>query len=361
MANQDDTNFIIAKRIRENADKWYWPLLSRNISITMDVIDNTSDLPWDPVYITQNLNLHFDFILGHVEDYNNHWYYISKHQCITMDFVKLYPHLPWNYLGLSRNPSITIDDVLENIEMPWNWEKLSCNPNMTWDIIQAHTELPWCIDEFSFNPNITWDIIKKHPNVNWNYGMFIVFNDNVTHDVVKNNPDILVYVPREYMNNKYYIQSCPWYLDVTDATWDMMKHYNNCILYIGFCIGKNPNLTWDFVKNNTNKPWDYQQLSSNPTITWEIVKNNLDKPWDYSQLSLNQKITWDIVQENPQVEWNWGLLCANPSIFKLTDQDVKFVSSVRYIQKMWREALYNPKYAICRKRILKEFIELGDI
>ena len=42
-----------------------------------------------------------------------------------------------------------------------------------------------------------------------------------------------------------------------------------------------------------NQNWDW--LSSNPNITWEIVKANPDKPWDWVGLSPN--VTWENVKE----------------------------------------------------------------
>ena len=45
-----------------------------------------------------------------------------------------------------------------------------------------------------------------------------------------------------------------------------------------------------------NKEWNYKLLSINPNITWEFVKNNPDKPWDYYWLSANKSITWEIVK-----------------------------------------------------------------
>ncbi len=46
-------------------------------------------------------------------------------------------------------------------------------------------------------------------------------------------------------------------------------------------LSQNPNITWEIVKNNPEKPWDYSMLSKNTNITWEIVQNNPDKPWNY--------------------------------------------------------------------------------
>ncbi len=34
---------------------------------------------------------------------------------------------------------------------------------------------------------------------------------------------------------------------------------------------------FQFIKDNSNKPWDYLWLSKNPNINWEIVQSNPDK------------------------------------------------------------------------------------
>ena len=45
---------------------------------------------------------------------------------------------------------------------------------------------------------------------------------------------------------------------------------------------------FQFIVDNSDKPWNYSSLSLNPNITWDIVKNNSDKPWDYDILSFNE-------------------------------------------------------------------------
>ena len=49
----------------------------------------------------------------------------------------------------------------------------------------------------------------------------------------------------------------------------------------------NPNITWDIVAANPDKPWNSCWLSRNPNITWEIMVANPDKPWDWMALSCN--------------------------------------------------------------------------
>ena len=56
------------------------------------------------------------------------------------------------------------------------------------------------------------------------------------------------------------------------------------------------NYFWNkFVLKHEDKI-SWYHLSENPNITWEIVKANLDKPWDWEQLSRNPNITWEIVK-----------------------------------------------------------------
>jgi hypothetical protein len=42
---------------------------------------------------------------------------------------------------------------------------------------------------------------------------------------------------------------------------------------------------FNYIKNNPDKPWNYDYLSYNPNITWDIVATNPDKPWNWSFLS----------------------------------------------------------------------------
>ena len=38
------------------------------------------------------------------------------------------------------------------------------------------------------------------------------------------------------------------------------------------------NIWFQYVLDNSDKPWDYSLLSQNLNITWEIVQNNPNKP-----------------------------------------------------------------------------------
>ena len=36
-------------------------------------------------------------------------------------------------------------------------------------------------------------------------------------------------------------------------------------------------LWWSFIKDNLDKPWNWEGVSKNPNITIEIIKDNLEK------------------------------------------------------------------------------------
>ena len=108
-------------------------------------------------------------------------------------------------------------------------------------------------------------------------------------------------------------------------------------------ISKNPNVTWDIIKNKLNYQLDWENLSriipwniieqnldkgkwiwkfisENPTVTWDIIQKNVNKPWNYEHLLLNPNITPEIVQNNRDKSWSFLFIGKNPNFFL---QDVK--------------------------------------
>ena len=86
------------------------------------------------------------------------------------------------------------------------------------------------------------------------------------------------------------------------------KHHE---LYENPNISKNPNLTWEIIKNNPDKSWNWDEISANSNITWEIIKNNPDKPWDWREISYSSRITWEIIESNPDKPWDWVQISQN--------------------------------------------------
>jgi hypothetical protein len=79
---------------------------------------------------------------------------------------------------------------------------------------------------------------------------------------------------------------------------------------------------------------DWMALSYSPNITWKTISKHLDKPW------------------------NWSYLSQNPNLFVIPLQKIREHFAAKCILRNWRNAISNPNYQICNKRLLREFGEL---
>ena len=171
--------------------------------------------------------------------------------------------------------------VKNHPDKEWSYLYLSENPNITWKTIQENPDNPWCCS-YDKNRNYCTD---QESDYEWepipeNFGdelseidyIYLSLNPNITWEIVQDNPDK------------------PW-------------NY--------YYLSRNSNITWKIVQDNPNEPWNYDALSLNPNITWEIVRDNPDKPWNYYYMSQNPNISWEIVEANPNEDWNYYHLSGN--------------------------------------------------
>jgi hypothetical protein len=118
-------------------------------------------------------------------------------------------------------------------------------------------------------------------------------------------------------------------------------------------MSKKRNITRDFIEENPDKPWDWWGISANPNITWDIIFTGSTDPMKHIGFS-------KCVNENPDRSLNWFVLSENPNIL-LSDLELGTIiqkhRSSKIIQKVWRRAVSNPNYVVCRKRLLWEFLE----
>lgn len=149
---------------------------------------------------------------------------------------------------------------------------------------------------------------------------------------------------------KEYIQTCK-----NNYILDIIKFLNNN----WYNTSLNPSITWEFIKENINLPWNWNCISYNPNITWEIIKKNPDKICNWYNISYNPNITWQIIKDNLDKPWNYNNLSKNPNLFKFPLQEkVKYIKEYcakRVIWKYWFQSITNPEYMLCRKRLNIEF------
>jgi hypothetical protein len=71
-------------------------------------------------------------------------------------------------------------------------------------------------------------------------------------------------------------------------------------------IGKNPNLTIDFVRANLNENWDWFQLTLRFSI--KTIFKNRDLKWEWDHISRKHDLTLEIISQHPEISWNWAII-----------------------------------------------------
>ena len=87
---------------------------------------------------------------------------------------------------------------------------------------------------------------------------------------------------------------------------------------------------------------------------WNFIQENTDKPWDWPIISENPNITMDIIRENPDKPWNWRLISENEfqkekELF--IENAYKEHLTAYKIQNWWYKITMSPYYKIGRKFI----------
>jgi len=136
--------------VREYLDYWDWDNLCNNNTITIDIAGEFSQYFEHTNGLSIGKYIKFCHILAN-PGINWDWYRISRDPSITFDMVQANLGLPWDWDRLSQNSAITIDIIKANPDMPWNYVDLSCNPNMTSQYVLDHPNESWNFCELSWN------------------------------------------------------------------------------------------------------------------------------------------------------------------------------------------------------------------
>lgn len=205
--------------------------------------------------------------------------------------------------------------------------------------IYANKNLSWKYIEENLSKNVDYDFLSCNPNINIE-NVFTKYkeNDLYTH-LYHSKRDILYeyvdsYGTYEYI--KYMEKECNHIINYnylssnSNITWEFIKNNSDKPWNIFFMIGYNKNitldivlenpdyfknisknklseietLTWNNIINHPEIDWNFSILSKNSNITFDIVMNNLDKEWCFTRLSSNPNITYDIIQKNQQFNWS---------------------------------------------------------
>lgn len=271
--------------MKQHLDKnIYWKALTTNTNITMDIIQNNINLPWDFKYIGLNENITVDFIIDNLDKLNQLLDIDDLHtnMFLTIDIVnKLKDYIEIDWWHVSGHDNITIDIIekyIDNIDM----DNVCNNNNITFEFINKYYErfkdhFNW--SKLSYHKNITMDNILEHIEYPWNW-RYVVENPNFNITMI----------------NYYYD--------------NMLEHYINW-----FFISYHKNITMEDIENHLHYPWDWFLISLNPNITIEFIIKYMDiYPLNFTRISMNKNITLDMIDNNLYLPWEWKYIAKKNNI-----------------------------------------------
>ena len=232
------------------------------------------------------------------------------HKVIIQHLQERITSYPWLIGTLSRNTEIPLEIIRNNMQMDWNWRSLT--RRFSWNTIKNNFDLPWCHYEMSMKPEITWGIVQEYGNINWD--------------------------------------------------WDHFKEPGQTLDVV---LRQNPNITWSCIEQISGYPLDWDMISSNKNITLDVIVNNPGMPWVWGNsvwggTSRNPNLTWEFVKYNLDKDWDWDIISARPDMFS-SEQDMfdvykRHIAALR-IQKYWRWCISDPRHDVCQRRLLRELAE----
>ena len=350
----------------KNSDiPWNFEYLSMNPNITIDIVKSNLEKDWNYIYLSKYSKITINDIINNMDlDFNHSYLGFNKNinldELISNDLFKIDYHI------LSESPNLTFDIVYKHKDKNWDFKSICskfCGDDFN---LEKYDDFPWDFDSI----DISFDIIFKYPDKPWNYKDISTFKGNIPEKLIRKTIDKdwnfrvlsqfislnVVYdfpdkdwsyecISRRKNLNIKFVKSQPsksWcYSKILDShltffsDFDPKKlfskievntsHNGNSSLssfFLEFPVSKNPNITYDIVKANSDLYWDYSLLSSNSNFTINIIKNNTNDEWNHSEFSKNTSITWKDVNENPDIEWDYHNLCLNP-MSKAKDEFIK--------------------------------------
>lgn len=242
--------------------------LSRNPTLTFEIVQNNPDYAWD-------------------------WHGISENKNITLEMIESYPELPWEYGALSRNPNIPWSFVAKNLDKKWHWYDLTKIAPLDFILRNSYFGWSWCgvFKTFKLEDKIVknilekgyeistradWRFIMDHPNWPWRWD-FVSQNPSVTTKVIEDYPDGI---------------GKKW-------NWAHISH--------------NENIDVEFVKKNLDKNWNWDGLTTNKKISIQDILDNPTLNWDLKVISENpnMKLEQALKCESVGLSVNWGNVADN--------------------------------------------------
>jgi hypothetical protein len=146
-----------------------------------------------------------------------------------------------------------------------DWDGISMNSNINFSLLLKYEKAQKYLhpDLLSRNPSVTIQTIKDWPDYEgWNWS---VLTRHINVKDIENNPEY----PWDYEEYYERLDNIEW------------PNYN--------LLSSNPKVTLEMFKElYYNQMWDWDdEISLNPNITFDFVKDFINEPWNWKNLSKN--------------------------------------------------------------------------
>ena len=243
-----------------------------NPALTIEMVLAYPDLLWDFNEMSEHMNI--NDILDHSEfKWNLDGDWVSRNPSVTMDVVLSNINKPWSWSWLSRNPNITMSDIESHMDLPWDWYYVSCNPNFTMTMIEAHPDKQWDWASISQSMKITVDLLRHYADKPWDFDNMSNYNPSITLELLLATSD-LSWNYDMLSDNK--CLTIDMLLGSPDEGWNWKW------------ISCNDNITMSVIESHMDLQWDWDYVSRNPNVRICDIEKHYDKSsdWDYIQPSI---------------------------------------------------------------------------
>jgi hypothetical protein len=328
-----------------------------------------------------------------------------SYENLSLDFVLRHPELPWDWESLSHHENIPVDQILAHPELPWVYSErgVSAHPGLRLEHIQNNPALPWdrsVAFRRALSPRATYDQIMAAPDEPWSPECLASPNISSKEQLL----DVLVpfFKVSTVYSTRYIWQNLCLNKNLTFR--DLYAFFCRGVLDISredaFVFLCNPNITTADLAELPNEKWRYDFLSSVLPAEY-LMKNKLNWDWQIF-LQYNKEATCEILERlppelrygvywyhpNPRY-WKWASLFSNehasrrdkerclreilqivqagpimtsyympvvasPLFLEPTFEEIREHLAKRRIVRLVVRALSDPRYAQCRKRLLRE-------
>jgi hypothetical protein len=367
---------------------WVWRRLTLNANIPISAIADNLGLPWDMEEIKSRYDITPEYMEKLPVTYES---VLGADNPALIDHILTHPDL-YDVMSASTNPKITLKYIERHIDMfllrknKWYLSNLARLPVVTLDFIEKYRFLiDWDMHNLSKNPNLTTDFLIKY--IDWDWDWFILStHPMITPEFVTNNPQLPFDFYMLSSNASIPIEFIIYTINMYN--WDMMhvsenpnfklEHINVfCCMHDFSDIESKFNVRYIMTTlvTSVEQVYEYSNilkipavsslayaLASNPKFTPEMTSSIIDfTSYLKARVICNRNATLQYIADNID-----SFTGTNPNvkyvIHNCKRDYAKFMAlkirehmAAYKIQQRWRHVICNPAYAVCRRKLERDF------